>query len=73
MCFYYILYGEEVLSASLLLQYLLPELDTAESQRTRAFIGWLKDQRPFFPTLHVIRWVKIYRTFFFEKPNIKIT
>ncbi|KAM4620657.1 protein transport protein Sec24A isoform 2-T3 [Polymixia lowei] len=35
--------------------YLLPELDTAESQRTRAFIGWLRDQRPFFPTLHVVR------------------
>ncbi|XP_054611063.1 protein transport protein Sec24A isoform X2 [Dunckerocampus dactyliophorus] len=35
--------------------YLLPELDTAESQRTRAFVGWLRDQRPFFPTLHVIR------------------
>nr|XP_046265894.1 protein transport protein Sec24A isoform X2 [Scatophagus argus] len=35
--------------------YLLPELDTAESQRTRAFIGWLRDQRPFFPALHVIR------------------
>nr|XP_043874300.1 protein transport protein Sec24A isoform X2 [Solea senegalensis] len=35
--------------------YLLPELDTAESQRIRAFIGWLRDQRPFFPTLHVIR------------------
>ncbi|KAL6098292.1 sec24a [Pungitius sinensis] len=35
--------------------YLLPELDTAESQRTRAFIGWLRDQRPFFPPLHVIR------------------
>ncbi|KAM6984005.1 protein transport protein Sec24A isoform 2-T2 [Tautogolabrus adspersus] len=35
--------------------YLLPELDTAESQRTRAFIGWLRDQRPFFPSLHVIR------------------
>ncbi|XP_034033847.1 protein transport protein Sec24A isoform X2 [Thalassophryne amazonica] len=35
--------------------YLLPELDTAESQRTRAFIGWLRDQRPFFPTLYVIR------------------
>ncbi|KAG7219179.1 hypothetical protein INR49_006338 [Caranx melampygus] len=32
--------------------YLLPELDTAESQRTRAFIGWLRDQRPFFPSLH---------------------
>lgn len=35
--------------------YLLPELDTAESQRTRAFIGWLKEQRPFSPSLHVIR------------------
>ncbi|XP_047463010.1 protein transport protein Sec24A isoform X1 [Mugil cephalus] len=35
--------------------YLLPELDTAESQRTRAFVGWLRDQRPFFPSLHVIR------------------
>ncbi|XP_038563748.1 protein transport protein Sec24A isoform X2 [Micropterus salmoides] len=35
--------------------YLLPELDTAESQRTRAFIGWLRDQRPFFPSLHVVR------------------
>ncbi|KAM9729606.1 protein transport protein Sec24A isoform 2-T2 [Menidia menidia] len=35
--------------------FILPELDTAESQRTRAFIGWLRDQRPFFPTLHIIR------------------
>ncbi|XP_035522707.1 protein transport protein Sec24A [Morone saxatilis] len=35
--------------------FMLPELDTAESQRTRAFIGWLRDQRPFFPSLHVIR------------------
>ncbi|KAG9339795.1 hypothetical protein JZ751_022461 [Albula glossodonta] len=33
----------------------LPELDTAESVRTRAFIGWLREQRPFFPILHVIR------------------
>ncbi|KAJ8266873.1 hypothetical protein GJAV_G00135660 [Gymnothorax javanicus] len=33
----------------------LPELDTAESIRTRAFIGWLREQRPFFPILHVIR------------------
>uniref|UniRef100_V9K9W1 Protein transport protein Sec24A-like protein n=1 Tax=Callorhinchus milii TaxID=7868 RepID=V9K9W1_CALMI len=33
----------------------LPELDTAESQRTRAFISWLRDQRPFFPVLHVIK------------------
>ncbi|KAM4726406.1 protein transport protein Sec24A isoform 3-T3 [Anableps anableps] len=35
--------------------YLLPELDTAESQRTRAFVSWLRDQRPFFPSLHIIR------------------
>lgn len=41
--------------------HLLPELDTAESQRTRAFIGWLRDQRPFFPPLHVIRWVSFCR------------
>uniref|UniRef100_A0A3P9NE29 SEC24 homolog A, COPII coat complex component n=1 Tax=Poecilia reticulata TaxID=8081 RepID=A0A3P9NE29_POERE len=34
---------------------LLPELDTAESQRTRAFVSWLRDQRPFFPSLHIIR------------------
>lgn len=37
-------------------QYFLPELDTAESQRTRAFVGWLREQRPFFPSLHIIRW-----------------
>uniref|UniRef100_A0A3Q2YV75 SEC24 homolog A, COPII coat complex component n=1 Tax=Hippocampus comes TaxID=109280 RepID=A0A3Q2YV75_HIPCM len=36
--------------------YFLPELDTAESQRTRAFVGWLREQRPFFPSLHIIRW-----------------
>lgn len=33
----------------------LPELDTAESARTRAFIGWIREQRPFYPVLHVIR------------------
>ncbi|XP_072446761.1 protein transport protein Sec24A [Chiloscyllium punctatum] len=33
----------------------LPELDTAESERTRAFISWLREQRPFFPILHVIK------------------
>ncbi|KAJ8276738.1 hypothetical protein COCON_G00084900 [Conger conger] len=33
----------------------LPELDTAESVRTRAFVGWLREQRPFFPLLHIIR------------------
>ncbi|XP_077402037.1 protein transport protein Sec24A isoform X2 [Vanacampus margaritifer] len=35
--------------------YLLPELETAESQRTRALVGWLREQRPFYPSLHVIR------------------
>ncbi|KAM4676117.1 protein transport protein Sec24A [Discoglossus pictus] len=33
----------------------LPELDTAESARLTAFISWLREQRPFFPTLHIIR------------------
>ncbi|XP_029439720.1 protein transport protein Sec24A isoform X2 [Rhinatrema bivittatum] len=33
----------------------LPELDTAESARMASFISWLREQRPFFPTLHVIR------------------
>nr|XP_033783178.1 protein transport protein Sec24A [Geotrypetes seraphini] len=33
----------------------LPELDTAESARIIAFISWLREQRPFFPTLHIIR------------------
>nr|AOY33862.1 SEC24-like protein A COPII coat complex component [Castor fiber] len=33
----------------------LPELDTPESVRTIAFISWLREQRPFFPVLYVIR------------------
>ncbi|XP_066502177.1 protein transport protein Sec24A isoform X3 [Hoplias malabaricus] len=33
----------------------LPELDTAESTKIRAFIGWLREQRPFYPVLHIIR------------------
>ncbi|XP_067899807.1 protein transport protein Sec24A isoform X2 [Heterodontus francisci] len=33
----------------------LPELDTVESERTRAFISWLREQRPFFPVLHVVK------------------
>uniref|UniRef100_A0A8C0GIN6 SEC24 homolog A, COPII coat complex component n=1 Tax=Chelonoidis abingdonii TaxID=106734 RepID=A0A8C0GIN6_CHEAB len=33
----------------------LPELETAESTRTIAFISWLREQRPFFPILHIIR------------------
>ncbi|KAM5302244.1 protein transport protein Sec24A isoform 3-T3 [Glossophaga mutica] len=33
----------------------LPELDTPESARTIAFISWLREQRPFFPILYVIR------------------
>ncbi|XP_054573819.1 protein transport protein Sec24A isoform X2 [Eptesicus fuscus] len=33
----------------------LPELDTPESARTIAFISWLREQRPFFPILYIIR------------------
>ncbi|XP_034961357.2 protein transport protein Sec24A [Zootoca vivipara] len=33
----------------------LPELDTAESSRMLAFISWLRDQRPFFPILYILR------------------
>ncbi|XP_045141010.1 protein transport protein Sec24A isoform X2 [Echinops telfairi] len=33
----------------------LPELNTPESARTIAFISWLREQRPFFPILYVIR------------------
>ncbi|XP_056301913.1 protein transport protein Sec24A isoform X2 [Danio aesculapii] len=33
----------------------LPELDTAESCRMRAFVDWLRERRPFHPLLHVIR------------------
>ncbi|XP_031454250.1 protein transport protein Sec24A [Phasianus colchicus] len=33
----------------------LPELETAESIRTIAFISWLREQRPFFPILYVIK------------------
>ncbi|XP_064377190.1 protein transport protein Sec24A isoform X1 [Dromaius novaehollandiae] len=33
----------------------LPELETAESIRTIAFISWLREQRPFFPILYIIK------------------
>ncbi|XP_042305939.1 protein transport protein Sec24A isoform X1 [Sceloporus undulatus] len=33
----------------------LPELDTAESSRVFAFITWLREQRPFFPILYILR------------------
>lgn len=33
----------------------LPELDTTESSKIRAFIDWLRERRPFYPTLHIIR------------------
>ncbi|XP_075397683.1 protein transport protein Sec24A isoform X2 [Tenrec ecaudatus] len=33
----------------------LPELNTPESARTIAFISWLREQRPFFPILYIIR------------------
>ncbi|XP_069619952.1 protein transport protein Sec24A [Ranitomeya imitator] len=45
----------------------LPELDTAESNRLMAFIGWLREQRPFFPTLHVIRDESPLKSTFLQK------
>ncbi|XP_068019535.1 protein transport protein Sec24A [Melanerpes formicivorus] len=33
----------------------LPELETAESIRTTTFIAWLREQRPFFPILYVVK------------------
>lgn len=33
----------------------LPELDTPESARIITFISWLREQRPFYPILYVIR------------------
>ncbi|XP_066861684.1 protein transport protein Sec24A [Anser cygnoides] len=33
----------------------LPELETAESIRTIAFVSWLREQRPFFPILYIIK------------------
>ncbi|KAK9406555.1 protein transport protein Sec24A [Crotalus adamanteus] len=33
----------------------LPELNTAESCRVHAFIFWLREQRPFFPILYILR------------------
>uniref|UniRef100_F6Y1V8 SEC24 homolog A, COPII coat complex component n=1 Tax=Monodelphis domestica TaxID=13616 RepID=F6Y1V8_MONDO len=33
----------------------LPDLDTAESTRLGGFISWLREHRPFFPILYIIR------------------
>uniref|UniRef100_A0A8C6YS17 SEC24 homolog A, COPII coat complex component n=1 Tax=Nothoprocta perdicaria TaxID=30464 RepID=A0A8C6YS17_NOTPE len=33
----------------------LPELETAESIRTTTFIAWLREQRPFFPILYIVK------------------
>ncbi|XP_019639512.1 PREDICTED: protein transport protein Sec24A-like [Branchiostoma belcheri] len=33
----------------------LPELENADSERVRSFVGWLREQRPFFPPLQIIR------------------
>lgn len=43
----------------LVFQAQLPELDTTESSRVLAFISWLREQRPFFPTLYIIRLVVV--------------
>ncbi|XP_016042266.1 protein transport protein Sec24A isoform X1 [Erinaceus europaeus] len=44
----------------------LPVLDTPESARMTAFISWLREQRPFFPVLHVIKDESPMRTIFLQ-------
>uniref|UniRef100_A0A8C5QJD4 SEC24 homolog A, COPII coat complex component n=1 Tax=Leptobrachium leishanense TaxID=445787 RepID=A0A8C5QJD4_9ANUR len=44
----------------------LPELDTPESSRAIAFISWLREQRPFFPTLYIIRDESPLKTAFLQ-------
>lgn len=44
----------------------LPELDTPESARIIAFISWLREQRPFFPILYVIREESLMKAAFLQ-------
>ncbi|XP_034361656.1 protein transport protein Sec24A isoform X2 [Arvicanthis niloticus] len=44
----------------------LPELDTPESARVIAFITWLREQRPFFPILYVIREESLMKAAFLQ-------
>lgn len=44
----------------------LPELDTPESARIAAFISWLREQRPFFPVLYVIREESLMKAAFLQ-------
>ncbi|XP_029452417.1 LOW QUALITY PROTEIN: protein transport protein Sec24B [Rhinatrema bivittatum] len=44
----------------------LPELDTLLSERTRAFISWLKESRPLNPVLHVIKDDSTAKADFFQ-------
>lgn len=44
----------------------LPELDTPESARMTAFISWLREQRPFFPILYVIREESLMKAAFLQ-------
>ncbi|KAM5170338.1 protein transport protein Sec24A [Mantella aurantiaca] len=44
----------------------LPELNTTESSRLIAFISSLREQRPFFPTLHIIRDESLLKSTFLQ-------
>ncbi|XP_078576784.1 protein transport protein Sec24A-like isoform X4 [Branchiostoma floridae x Branchiostoma japonicum] len=47
--------GTESFAAIPDVMFELPELDNADSERVRSFVGWLREQRPFFPPLQIIR------------------
>ncbi|XP_036407360.1 protein transport protein Sec24B-like isoform X2 [Megalops cyprinoides] len=44
----------------------IPELDTPASERTRAFLGWLQETRPFAPILAVVKDDATAKTSFFQ-------
>ncbi|KAG7462002.1 hypothetical protein MATL_G00197230 [Megalops atlanticus] len=44
----------------------IPELDTPTSERTRAFLSWLQETRPFAPVLAVVKDDSTAKTSFFQ-------
>ncbi|KAG5845471.1 hypothetical protein ANANG_G00139470 [Anguilla anguilla] len=44
----------------------IPDLDTPSSERTRAFLSWLLESRPFSPTLYVVKDDCSAKTSFFQ-------
>ncbi|KAJ8269361.1 hypothetical protein COCON_G00119680 [Conger conger] len=44
----------------------IPDLDTPSSERTRAFLNWLMESRPFIPILYVVKDDSSAKTSFFH-------